>query len=66
MEKKFKKDIELSSSLFEKTATESDHNQWETDKDERNWINQYFIMTQLKTIKWLLVVIAVILFLTKF
>ncbi len=55
MENKFKKDIELARKEFEKTANEFEQERWLTDKDERMWINLYFIGKELNTIKWILI-----------
>ena len=59
MQTKFTKDIENSSKALNLDDKDySDH----FNKDDRNWINMYFIQEQLKTIKWVLIIIAVILF----
>jgi len=59
MQTKFTKDIENSS----KALNLDDKDYLDPfNKDDRNWINMYFIQEQLKTIKWVLIIIAVILF----
>jgi len=59
MQTKFTKDIENSSKAF--NLDDKDYSD-PFNKDDRNWINMYFIQEQLKTIKWVLIIIAVILF----
>ena len=62
MDKKFTKDIENSKTVFMDLESEKKDYTDPFNKDERNWINMYFIQEQLKTIKWVLIIIAIILF----
>jgi hypothetical protein len=65
MNQKFNKDIEEIKN--DRHFRAFDWNKDYTDdfnKDDRIWINTYFITRQLKVIKWILIVIVIILFIT--
>ena len=61
METKFKKDIENIENSRSLRLGNTDYTD-PFNKDERNWINMYFIQEQLKVIKLILIIIAIILF----
>jgi len=61
METKFKKDITNIEKSKVLNLDDTDYTD-PFNKDERNWINMYFIQEQLKTIKLVLIFIAIMLF----
>lgn len=65
MGKEFTKDIDLSTKPFRRTLKEEDLYKFKTDRDERMWVNLYFIGARLEAIKWILIVVMTI-FIFKF
>ena len=65
-EGKFNEDLKLSSGILNKEYVTNSFLNWQIDKDERGWVNQYFVINELRKIKGLLIAIAILIFLAKF